>query len=149
MLFITRLGDPRHAFLTYFPLTYFLRPLSGVKVMWVAVISEWLNSAFKWSVTILWKVDILKGDLLWLSWLFGFKVVPDGYHRYFLGVKVKTVKLVGGIRFLAVRSGLNAQIIQMIAFTPIMDIWTPGINPLGPPIQPSNYPQKWAKQRLL
>ncbi len=60
---------------------------------------------------------------------FAFKVVLGGYHRHFLGVKVKTVKLIGGRRYLAVRSGLNvrmlAQIIQMMAFTQIMAIWTP------------------------
>ncbi len=38
-----------------------------------------------------------------------FKVVPGGYHRYFFGVKVKTVKLIGGTRFLAARSGLNVR----------------------------------------
>ena len=34
-------------------------------------------------------------------------MVPEGYHRYFLGVKGKAVKLIGGRRFLAARSGLN------------------------------------------
>ena len=38
------------------------------------------------------------------------KVVLGGYHRFFFGVKVKTVKLIGGRRYLAVRSGLNARI---------------------------------------
>ncbi len=67
-----------------------------------------------------------------------FKVVLEGYHRYFFGVKVKTVKLIGGRRFLAARSGLMvqitlrllympAQIIQMMAVTRIMAIWTPAI----------------------
>ncbi len=37
------------------------------------------------------------------------KVVPEGYHRYFFGVKVKAVKLIGGRRFLAARSGLNVR----------------------------------------
>ncbi len=37
------------------------------------------------------------------------KVVPGGYHRYFFGVKVKTVKLIGGTRFLAARSSLNVR----------------------------------------
>ncbi len=37
------------------------------------------------------------------------KVVPGGCHRYFFGVKVKTVKLVGGTRFLAATSGLNVR----------------------------------------
>ncbi len=73
----------------------------------------------------------------WLSSK-SIKVVPGGCHRYFLGVKVKTVKLIGGTRFLAARSGLNvrtyskympAQIIQMMAFTQIMAIWTPAITP--------------------
>ena len=82
-----------------------------------------------------------------------FKVVPEGYHRYFFEVKVKTVNLIhyrttcyqfvphlvavessfvyentriGGRRFLAVGSGLYmpVQIIQMMAFTQIMAIWT-------------------------
>ncbi len=44
-----------------------------------------------------------------------FKVVPEGYYRYFFGVKVMTVILI------------VAQVIQMIAFTQIMDIWTPAI----------------------
>ncbi len=36
-------------------------------------------------------------------------MVPGGYHRYFFGVKVKNVKLIGGTRFLAARSGLNVR----------------------------------------
>ncbi len=36
-------------------------------------------------------------------------MVPEGYHTYFFGVKVKTVKLTGGTRFLAARSGLNVK----------------------------------------
>ncbi len=75
------------------------------------------------------------------------KVVPGGYQRYFFRVKVKTVKLIGGTRFLAARSGLNvrtysksvqmtlrllympAQIIQTMAFTQIMVMWTPWTTP--------------------
>ncbi len=64
-----------------------------------------------------------------------FKVVLEGYHRYFFRVKVETVTLILGRRFVAARSGLNvrrllympAQIIQMMAFTKIMAIWTPAI----------------------
>ncbi len=52
-----------------------------------------------------------------------FKVVLEGYHRYFFGVKVKTVKFEGGRRLLC----MPAQIIQMMAFTRIMAIWTPAI----------------------
>ncbi len=36
-------------------------------------------------------------------------VVPGGFHRYFFGVKVKTVKLTGGTRFFVARSGLNVR----------------------------------------
>ncbi len=38
-----------------------------------------------------------------------FKVVLGGYHRIFFDVKVKTVKLIGGRRYLAVKSGLNVK----------------------------------------
>ena len=48
------------------------------------------------------------------------KVVLEGYHRYFFGVKVKTVKLMT-LRLLY----MPAQIMQMMAFTQIMAIWTP------------------------
>ncbi len=41
--------------------------------------------------------------------LWYLKVVPGGYHRYFFGVKVKTVKLIGGTKFLSARSGLNVR----------------------------------------
>ncbi len=37
------------------------------------------------------------------------KVVLEGYHRYFFGVKVKTVKLIGRRIFLAARSDLNVR----------------------------------------
>ena len=47
-----------------------------------------------------------------------FKVVLEGYHGYFFGVKVKREK---GEDF------TPAQIIQMMAFTRIMAIWTPAI----------------------
>ncbi len=40
---------------------------------------------------------------------FFFKVVPEGCFRYFFGVKVKTVKLIGERRFLAARSALNVR----------------------------------------
>ena len=38
-----------------------------------------------------------------------FKVVLGGYHRIFFEVKVKTVKLIGGRRYLAVRIALNVK----------------------------------------
>ncbi len=45
----------------------------------------------------------------------GLKVVLGGYHRIFFGVKVKTVHLIhviGGRRYLAVRSGLMQEYIR-------------------------------------
>ncbi len=36
-------------------------------------------------------------------------MVLHRYQGYFIGVKVKTVKLIGGRRFLAARSGLNVR----------------------------------------
>ncbi len=45
---------------------------------------------------------------LWVTDTY-IKVVPDSCYRYLFRVKVKTVKLVGGRRFLAVRNGLNVR----------------------------------------
>uniref|UniRef100_A0A3Q3XKP2 Glucose-6-phosphatase 3 n=1 Tax=Mola mola TaxID=94237 RepID=A0A3Q3XKP2_MOLML len=46
-LTITLFGDPKAAFLLVFPFTYFISRPTGVKVLWVAAISEWLNLVFK------------------------------------------------------------------------------------------------------
>ncbi len=45
-----------------------------------------------------------------------FKVVPEGCWRNFFKVKVKTVKLIGGRRFLAARSGLNVRTYSKLIF---------------------------------
>ncbi|XP_023676599.1 glucose-6-phosphatase 3 [Paramormyrops kingsleyae] len=47
-LFVTHMGDPKAAFLLCFPVTYYLSRRTGVAVLWVAAISEWLNLMFKW-----------------------------------------------------------------------------------------------------
>ncbi|MBN3288955.1 G6PC3 phosphatase, partial [Polypterus senegalus] len=47
-LVVTHMGDPKAAFLLYFPFTYFLNRRTGVRVLWVAILSEWLNLVFKW-----------------------------------------------------------------------------------------------------
>ncbi|XP_076153922.1 glucose-6-phosphatase 3 [Alosa pseudoharengus] len=47
-LFASHMGDPKAAFLLIFPLTYFVSRQTGVAVVWVAAISEWLNLVFKW-----------------------------------------------------------------------------------------------------
>ena len=55
----------------------------------------------------------------------GLKVVPGGYHRYFFGVKVKTVKLIGGTRFLAARSGLNVRTYSKLIFRLLLCLQSP------------------------
>ncbi|XP_058477343.1 glucose-6-phosphatase 3 [Solea solea] len=47
-LTVTYLGDPNAAFFLIFPFTYFISKRTGVAVLWVAAISEWLNLVFKW-----------------------------------------------------------------------------------------------------
>ncbi|XP_042562787.1 glucose-6-phosphatase 3-like, partial [Clupea harengus] len=47
-LFASHMGDPKAAFLLMFPLTYFFNRRTGVAVVWVAAITEWLNLVFKW-----------------------------------------------------------------------------------------------------
>ncbi|XP_007239808.3 glucose-6-phosphatase 3 isoform X2 [Astyanax mexicanus] len=47
-LFATHLGDPKAAFLLVFPLAFYLHRRSGVAVLWVSALSEWLNLVFKW-----------------------------------------------------------------------------------------------------
>ncbi|XP_071497926.1 glucose-6-phosphatase 3-like [Diadema antillarum] len=49
MLTISHLGDPRNAFLLYFPIAFcFINAKAGLQVLWVAVVSEWLNAVLKW-----------------------------------------------------------------------------------------------------
>eukprot|EP00105_Crassostrea_gigas_P003530 XP_011416415.1 PREDICTED: glucose-6-phosphatase 2 isoform X2 [Crassostrea gigas] len=48
MQFLTRVGDPRYAFLIYFPLAYCFHRSTGTRVLWVACLSEWLNGVLKW-----------------------------------------------------------------------------------------------------
>ncbi|KAJ8379016.1 hypothetical protein AAFF_G00231850 [Aldrovandia affinis] len=47
-LFVTYMGDPKAAFLIYFPIIYYLSKRTGIAVVWVAAISEWLNLVLKW-----------------------------------------------------------------------------------------------------
>lgn len=48
MLFLSRVGDPRNSFFIYFPVAYNLDKVVGLMVLWVAVMSEWLNLILKW-----------------------------------------------------------------------------------------------------
>ncbi|KAL7857306.1 hypothetical protein SRHO_G00162050 [Serrasalmus rhombeus] len=47
-LFATHIGDPKAAFLIVFPLAFYVHRRTGVAVVWVAALSEWLNLVFKW-----------------------------------------------------------------------------------------------------
>ncbi|XP_060083107.1 glucose-6-phosphatase 2-like [Ylistrum balloti] len=47
MLFLNKLGDPRYAFLIYFPVTFCLSKTRGTQVLWVACVAEWLNAFLK------------------------------------------------------------------------------------------------------
>uniref|UniRef100_A0A8W8JM59 Glucose-6-phosphatase n=1 Tax=Magallana gigas TaxID=29159 RepID=A0A8W8JM59_MAGGI len=47
MQFLTRVGDPRYAFLIYFPLAYCFHRSTGTRVLWIACLSEWLNGVLK------------------------------------------------------------------------------------------------------
>ncbi|KAM8748863.1 glucose-6-phosphatase 2-like isoform 2-T2 [Acanthopagrus schlegelii] len=46
--FMSTVGDPRNIFFVYFPLWFHLSHNVGIKMIWVAVIGDWLNLVFKW-----------------------------------------------------------------------------------------------------
>lgn len=45
---MSTVGDPRNIFLVYFPFWFHLSHNVGTKMIWVAVIGDWLNLIFKW-----------------------------------------------------------------------------------------------------
>ncbi|KAM6934815.1 glucose-6-phosphatase 2-like [Xenentodon cancila] len=46
--FMSTVGDPRNIFSIYFPLWFHLSHSVGTKMIWVAVIGDWINLIFKW-----------------------------------------------------------------------------------------------------
>ena len=48
MLWLSKFGDPRNAFLVYFPIVYSWSAELGISLLWTAVISEWYNLVLKW-----------------------------------------------------------------------------------------------------
>ncbi|RWS00440.1 glucose-6-phosphatase-like protein, partial [Dinothrombium tinctorium] len=48
MFKISTLFDPRYAFLFFAPLVFSLDRYTGRKVMWAAVVAEWVNMLLKW-----------------------------------------------------------------------------------------------------
>lgn len=49
-LWVSWAADLRNTFFIFFPLWFQLRPSVGIKLIWVAVIGDWLNLVFKWWV---------------------------------------------------------------------------------------------------
>uniref|UniRef100_A0A452H6N1 Glucose-6-phosphatase n=1 Tax=Gopherus agassizii TaxID=38772 RepID=A0A452H6N1_9SAUR len=47
-LFISFAADLRNTFFIFFPIWFYLCEAVGVKLIWVAVIGDWLNLVFKW-----------------------------------------------------------------------------------------------------
>ncbi|XP_077825500.1 glucose-6-phosphatase 3 isoform X1 [Macaca mulatta] len=47
-LWVTFLGDPKILFLFYFPAAYYASRRVGIAVLWISLITEWLNLIFKW-----------------------------------------------------------------------------------------------------
>lgn len=45
---MSHLGDPRNAFLLYFPVAYCLNRHTGMTVLWLSCLSEWINAILKW-----------------------------------------------------------------------------------------------------
>ncbi|XP_010161100.2 glucose-6-phosphatase 3, partial [Antrostomus carolinensis] len=45
---VTSLADPKCIFTICFPLAYFLNRRVGVSVLWIGLVSEWLNVVLKW-----------------------------------------------------------------------------------------------------
>ncbi|XP_057569782.1 glucose-6-phosphatase 3 isoform X2 [Hippopotamus amphibius kiboko] len=46
-LWVTFLGDPKSLFLFYFPAAYYASRRVGIAVLWISLITEWLNLVFK------------------------------------------------------------------------------------------------------
>lgn len=48
LLFLSIMGDPRHSFAFFFPLSFAISPPLGIAVLWAATISEGTNQVMKW-----------------------------------------------------------------------------------------------------
>lgn len=47
-ILVSMIADLRNAFYILFPIWFHLRENVGIKLLWVAVIGDWLNLVFKW-----------------------------------------------------------------------------------------------------
>jgi len=48
MLFASTLGAPHSAFMLYFPIAFHYNRQLGIRLLWIAAISEWINTVLKW-----------------------------------------------------------------------------------------------------
>lgn len=48
LIFLSKLFDPRYAFLIFSPLVYSLHAPSGVTLIWTTVVAEFVNQILKW-----------------------------------------------------------------------------------------------------
>lgn len=46
--FVSTMADLRTTFLYFFPIWFHLQSAVGVKLVWVAVVGDWLNLVLKW-----------------------------------------------------------------------------------------------------
>lgn len=44
----SHMGDPKAAVLLVFPVVFYIHRRTGIAVLWVAALSEWLNLVLKW-----------------------------------------------------------------------------------------------------
>lgn len=47
-MWISKVLDPRYAYLVFFPLMFHFNRSSGVRTLWTAAVVEWLNHVSKW-----------------------------------------------------------------------------------------------------
>jgi len=48
MFVSSTLGSPHNAFILYFPITFHCNRLLGIRLLWIAALSEWINTVLKW-----------------------------------------------------------------------------------------------------
>lgn len=47
-ILVSVIADLRNAFYVLFPIWFHLRETVGIKLLWVAVVGDWINLVFKW-----------------------------------------------------------------------------------------------------
>lgn len=45
---MSHFGNPKNAFLLYFPIAFHINHSAGLRILWLASMSEWINAIFKW-----------------------------------------------------------------------------------------------------